>query len=110
MDDDIDTLVGHIEEPVRLDHLQALVHESCAVHRDFGPHVPGGMGERLLYAYGTQFVERGLAERSSRSGQDESLDLVSFFTTQALPDGTVLAVHGEHAYLRNPCRPHDNVA
>ena len=38
---------GDVEEQVRLDDLEALVHEGRRVRRDDGPHVPGGVRERL---------------------------------------------------------------
>jgi hypothetical protein len=47
MDRDLDAVVRHAEQQVRLDHLEALVHESRRVGRDHEPHVPGGMRERL---------------------------------------------------------------
>src|SRR5690348_17607074 len=42
-------LVGHIEEPVRLDDLQPLIHERRRVDGDLRPHAPGGVRQRLLH-------------------------------------------------------------
>ena len=44
------SVVGHAEQLVRLDHLQALVHEGGGVDGDLGAHRPRGMGQRLLDA------------------------------------------------------------
>ncbi len=43
MDDDLDLVHGHVEEPFGLDHLQALVEERGAIDGDFPSHGPGGM-------------------------------------------------------------------
>ena len=39
--DHVDLLVGRAEEPVRLDHLEALVHQRRGVDRDLAAHRPG---------------------------------------------------------------------
>ena len=45
--DDLDAVVLDVEEQVRLDDLEPLVHERGGVRRDDEPHVPRRMGERL---------------------------------------------------------------
>ncbi len=47
VDDDLDPLVGDAEEVVRLDHLEALVHQRRRVDRDPAAHLPGRVGERV---------------------------------------------------------------
>ena len=47
VDDHVDPLVGKPEQVMRLDHLEALVHQRGGVDRDLAAHVPGGMRERL---------------------------------------------------------------
>ena len=42
--DDLDALVRHAKEPVRLDQLEPLVGESGGVHTDLSSHRPGRMG------------------------------------------------------------------
>ena len=46
--DDVDPLVRRAEQPVRLDHLEALVHQRRRVDRDLAAHRPGRVRERLL--------------------------------------------------------------
>ncbi len=50
VDDDLDPLEGDAEEVVRLDRLEALVHQRRRVDRDPPAHAPGRVGERLLDA------------------------------------------------------------
>ena len=50
VDDDVDPLVGHGEEVMRLDRLEALVHQRRRVDRDPAAHLPGRVGERVLDA------------------------------------------------------------
>ena len=44
----VDPVVGDAEQVVRLDQLEALVHQRGRVDRDLPAHVPGRVGERLL--------------------------------------------------------------
>ena len=89
MDQDVDVLVGSIVQPVRLDHLQALVGESRGVDGHLGAHAPRWMGEGL---FGTHGLEIGglVQERAARCGQGESRDLRHALADQALPDRRVL--------------------
>ena len=43
MDDDFDAFARGIEQPMRLDHFEALVHQRGRIHRDLLPHLPRGM-------------------------------------------------------------------
>ena len=43
MNDHIDVIGAHAEQPVSLDHFEAFVHECCRVDCDLAPHPPGWM-------------------------------------------------------------------
>ena len=47
VDDHVDARVGHVEQEVRLDDLQPLVHHRRRVDRDLRAHRPGGVTQRL---------------------------------------------------------------
>ena len=72
VDDDVDPLVGHAEEVVRLDRLEALVHQRRRVDRDPPAHLPGRVGEGVLDAdpgRGRSRPRKG----PPRGGQDQLL-------------------------------------
>jgi len=48
MDRDLHSLVAEPKQMMRLDQLEALVDQRRRVDRDPAPHLPGGVGERLL--------------------------------------------------------------
>ena len=62
MDDDVDRVVPDIVQPVRLDHLQALVGEGRGVDRDLGAHRPRRVAQGLLRR------DRGERRPASRRG------------------------------------------
>ena len=94
VDDDVDVLVGDIVEPVRLDDLQALVHERGRVDGDLGAHRPGGVGQGVRRGRGGHGLRRPVAERPAGGGQDEPRDAAQVLADEALPDGRVLRVDG----------------
>ena len=69
--DDLDRVVRHAEQPVRLDQLEALVRERRGVDRDLRPHRPGRMGERLLRGDAAEIRAGPAAERPAGGGQHE---------------------------------------
>ena len=97
VDDDLDPLVRHAEEEVRLDHLEPLVGERGRVDRDLRAHPPGRVGERLLGGDVAELVARASAERAAGGGQDEARDLVGRRAREALVERRVLAVDGKDA-------------
>ena len=58
----VDPLGRDVEEPARLDHLEALVHQRRRVDRDLRAHLPVRVGQRLRRAV-------ALAMRSARPGR-----------------------------------------
>ena len=59
--DDVDAVVRRAEQVVRLDHLEALVHQRRRVDRDLAAHRPGRVAQRLL--------DRDVLERRRASGR-----------------------------------------
>ena len=64
VDDDVDPLVGHPEQQVRLDHLESLVDESRRVRGDELAHVPG----RMRAALRSGSLRRARSRRRPRNG------------------------------------------
>ena len=69
-----DALVRHAEEVVRLDDLEALVHQRGRIDGDLGAHRPVGVLERLLRRDGGQVRGRPAAEGAAGAGEEELLD------------------------------------
>ncbi len=97
MYDHTDPVDRDIEEPVRLDDLEPLVHEGCRVDGDLPPHGPGGMLEGPLGCDGREFVGRRLPEGTAGSGQDELGHLFPGMRAQRLEERAVLAVDRHQA-------------
>ena len=97
--DDLDAVVVDPEQLVRLDHLQALVHERRGVDRDLGPHGPGRMGQGLGDGHAAQLRQAAAPERPAAGGEHERGDAASAPPAagrpQALVDGAVLGVDGD---------------
>ena len=94
-------LERQVEQPVRLDHFQALVHQRGRVDGDLGAHAPGGVLERL----GRRHVGSDSSGRSRNAPPDAVRAVadalgVRLLALQALPDGAVLAVDREQRRAR----------
>ena len=73
MDDDLDRLARRAEQPVRLDHLEALVHHRRRVDRDLAAHRPVRMRARLRPASRARSSSSGArAERPARRGEQDA--------------------------------------
>mmetsp|Transcript_17510 Transcript_17510/g.41430 ORF Transcript_17510/g.41430 Transcript_17510/m.41430 type:complete len:314 (-) Transcript_17510:82-1023(-) len=103
MDDDVDVVVGGAEQIMRLDDLQALVHHGGTVEGDLGTHIPVGMGGGLgldgpgiLLAHLEQLVLAQVAEGAAAGREDDAAQSPLRHALQALEDGRVLGVGGEH--------------
>ena len=94
----LDAVVGEVEQPVRLDRLQPLVHQGGAVHRDPRPHAPVGWAR----AWATPTPSICCAVKV-RKGPPEAVRSIHrhrarpLLPAEALPEGAVLAVHREQA-------------
>ena len=99
MDDDLDLVHGHVEEPFGLDHFEPFVEEGGAVDGDLSPHGPGGMLQGLGDGDGGQLIGGELAEGAAAGGEEDAADLAVAVAFQALEDGVVLAVHGQEVHV-----------
>ncbi len=93
MDDNVDVVVGHAEEQMRLDQLETLVHQGGRVDRDERPHVPRRVRKGLFGRHLAQLVTSAAPERPAACGQDELAHLRGPTTAQALGERGVLGVH-----------------
>ena len=83
----------HAEQPVRLDHLEPLVHQRRRIDRDLPAHPPG----RMLQRVGRRSPLRVPTPARPRNGPPEAVrieppHLGAVAAVQALVDGVVLAV------------------
>ena len=85
------------EQPVRLDHLEALVHQRRRVDRDLAAHLPRRMAQRVL----RRDALRARRRRAARNGPPEAVSTRRrtsrrVAAVQALVDRVVLAVDRQH--------------
>mgnify|MGYP006280782705 CR=1 FL=1 len=92
MDDDVDAVEGDVEEQVRLDHLQALVHQGRGVDGDQRAHRPGRVREGLLEGHPGQAFAVPPAERSAAGREDQPPHLLGPARKQRLRQRRVLGV------------------
>ena len=108
VDDDIDGIDGNGEEMMRLDDLEALVHEGRGIDRDLVAHKPGGMRERIGRRNLGELGTRASEERASRAGEPDLVDGIGGLAREALEDGAVLGVDGDE--LAGGGERHEQVA
>ena len=94
MDDDVDPLGRQLEQMVRLDQLEALVHHRRRVDRNLRAHIPSRMSDRLLPVSPARISSR----LRSRNGPPLHVRVIFSIVLDAveietLPDRIVLAVH-----------------
>ncbi len=90
---DDDPVHRHVEEQVRLDDLEALVHQRGRVDRDDRSHRPGRVRQRLRQGDLAQLVTGPAAEGPSAGCEDQPPDLLGPSPLQSLCQGRVLGVH-----------------
>src|SRR5215471_1971671 len=105
MDEDVDALARQAEQPVRLDDLETLVHHRRRIHADLPSHYPVRMGTGFVSTHRMEFLQRTLAERSTRRGEKNAADaglrrIACIACRQALKDRVVLAI--ERQQRRTP--------
>src|SRR5437588_11546639 len=69
MNDDLDGRVGDIEEEMRLDDLETLVHHRGGAALDLGPHFPARMRQRPTNLPAGEPPARTPKERTTRPGR-----------------------------------------
>jgi hypothetical protein len=92
--DDLDAVHRDVEQPVRFDHLEALVHERGRVDGDLAAHIPRRVTQRVTGCHVLEVARRQVAERAAGGRENEFLDGGDVLAPKALPDGAVLAVDG----------------
>src|SRR5436853_1361214 len=65
MNEDVDLLGLEVEKVMRLDHLQAFVHQRCGVYRDLGPHRPIRVLESLFRRGGSNLRDGPATKRAA---------------------------------------------
>src|ERR1700722_11900689 len=99
MDDDIDFVEAHAEEPAGFNHFETLVHQCGRVDCDSVAHFPVGMGESLLGGYAAKFRNRSFSKWAAGSGKHKPLYFAILAGSQTLVDRVVLAVNREEGYF-----------
>ena len=89
--------IGRAKQPVRLDHLETLVHHRRRIHRNLAAHPPVRMCARGVGRDVREFVTRCGAKGTARGRQQNASNadrahIVRFGVRQALEYGVVLAV------------------
>ena len=95
MDQHLESLDRHAEQPVRFDHLQPLVHHGGGVDRDLASHNPVGVSASLVGRDVSERVNGARAEWAARGGQDDTRHAMAKLRgllRQALENGVVLAI------------------
>ena len=68
MNYDGDLIGVEVKQSMRLDDLQAFVHEGCRIDRDLVAHSPGGMFQRVFDRNPRETLGRPLPKRSAGGG------------------------------------------
>ena len=108
--DDVDAVVGRAEQVVRLDHLEALVHQRRRVDRDLAAHRPRGVLERVLDADVLELGARAAAERAAGGGDHEPVDGAGRLARDQLVQRGVLGVDGDQLGAGGLGQRHHEVA
>ncbi len=104
MQDHADAVAGHVEEPPRLHHLQALVHHRRRVDRHLRAHRPRRVAERLGGRDGAERGEIARAKRTAGGRQHEPLDRFRLLAREALEERRVLRIDRQNLRPRRPRR------
>ena len=92
MDQDGYPVVFDVEQMMGLDHLQPFVEEGGGVDGYPGPHVPGRVGQGLVWRHPGQRVRGSAPERATGGGQDQTCHRFRLLAGEALKQGRMLAV------------------
>ena len=86
----------HTEEPLRLDHLEPLVHHRGRVDGDLRAHIPRRVFQGVCLRHVGYLLHRLQAEGTATGRQQDLLDAVMVFADETLEDGRVLTVHRQY--------------
>ena len=90
-----DPVVRHAEEEVRLDHLERLVGQRCAVDGDLASHRPGRVIQRVLPRGVGDALPRPGAKRAAARRDEQAAHVAARTRAEALEDRRVLTVDGD---------------
>src|SRR5579863_1102127 len=106
MNDDINFIKRHVEEPVRLDNLERFVDQCGRINGDTLAHLPVWMRQGLFRSCLSDFSERSFPKRTTRGGEDQAPNFRVSSAAQALVNGIVLAIHRKQLDARLTRRRH----
>ena len=89
-----DLVIGHVEQVMRFDDLQALVHKRGGIDGDLRAHVPRGMVQRLSRGDAIKIGALPAAEGAAGGRYPQAGDLSLGFAQQALVNCAVLGIDG----------------
>src|SRR5258708_38924800 len=92
MHDHLHSIWRQVEEPARLDHLDALVHQSRGIDRDAPAHLPRRMCECLLNSNAPKGRFWSMQKGTAGSSEPDCGDFVHAAATHALMYSVMFAV------------------
>ena len=109
--DDLDVVVVDAKQVVRLNHLQAFIHQRGAIDGDLLAHAPVRVLERVTHARGGERGHAPVSEGAAARCQDDATQAAGGQALDALEQRRVLAVRGQdlHSFLVRE-REHDGAA
>ena len=115
MDHHFDQRGGRTEQPVRLDHFQALVHHGGRVDRNLAPHDPVRVLAGFVGGDVFERLDRAVQERTARGGQEDlghagRAGLARIRLRQGLENRIVLAIDRQQGGAVLVHRIHEQLA
>ena len=83
------------EEPLGLNHFEALVHHRSRINGNLCAHIPGRMFQSISLRHVGYLLHRLQTERTAGSRQQDLFYRVHVLAHKTLEDGRVLAVDGQ---------------
>ena len=106
----VDHFCGHVEEVMRLDDLEALVHQRGGIDRDLRTHRPVGMAQGLLRRCGADRLRRPGTEWAAGGGQHDAMDIFARAGGERLENGIVLGIDRQDGSARRRGTTHEQRA
>ena len=96
MNEHLDLLHRHAEEPFGFDDFKSFVHHRGGVDRDLRAHLPIRVFECISCGNGLHLFAGKRTERSAGSSQEDLLNLRAVFAYKRLEDRGMFAIDGEY--------------
>ena len=110
MNEHLDLLHRHAEEPFGFDDFKTFVHHRGGVDRDLRAHLPIRVFECVSCGNGLHLLTGKRTERSAGSGQEDLLNLRPVFAYKRLEDRGMFAIYGEYRRVVLKCQLADNLS